>query len=133
MRGARWLNITSMPNFNVARRRSYCIYRRSARKQYKRRQTTAQGFGSVGVFLLVCVVLTGVLYLFSTNDIAIKGDEIYDIEKEISDLSRENEQLVIQEAQLRSLENVEEIVKENGMEEVSEPVYVDRETFVALD
>lgn len=123
-----------MPNFNVARRSSYCIYRRNVRKQHiKRRTTTARGFGSFGVFLFACVVFTGVLYLFSTNDIAIKGDEIYDIEKEIKLLSRENEQLTIQEAQLRSLENVEKIVKENGMEEVSTPVYVDRETFVALD
>lgn len=123
-----------MPNFNIARRRSYCIYRRhSAQKLKTKHNTTAQGFGSVGVFLFVCVVLTGVLYLFSTNDIAIKGDEIYNIEKEIKELSRENEQLMIQEAQLRSLESVEDVVKQNGMEEVSDPAYVDRETFVALD
>lgn len=122
-----------MPSFNVARRRSYCVYRRSARQLNRRKHATAQGFGSVGVFLFICVILTGVLYLFSTNDIAIKGDEIYEIEKEISRLSRENEQLVIQEAQLRSLENVEGVVEENGMEEVSDPVYVDRETYVALD
>lgn len=133
MRGARWLIVTSMPNFNIARRRSYCVYRRNARQINKRKNTTAHGFGSVGVFLFVCVVLTGILYLFSTNDIAIKGDEIYDIEKEIQELSRENEQLTIQEAQLRSLESVEDIVEKNGMEEVSDPVYVDRETFVALD
>ena len=122
-----------MPSFNVARRRSYCVYRRSARQLNRRKHVTAQGFGSVGVLLCACTVLTGVLYLFSTNDIAIKGDEIYDIEKEIQRLSRENEQLVIQEAQLRSLENVESIVEEKGMQEVTEPVYVDRETYVALD
>ncbi|PID52780.1 MAG: hypothetical protein CR972_00290 [Candidatus Moraniibacteriota bacterium] len=122
-----------MPNFNVARRRSYCVYRRGARQLNRRKHVTAQGFGSVGFFLFVCVILTGVLYLFSTNDIAIKGDEIYDIEQEINRLSRENEQLVIQEAQLRSLENVENTVKNGGMEEVSDPIYVDREMYVALD
>ncbi len=122
-----------MPNFNVARRRSYCVYRRNARQLHRKKHATAQGFGSLSVFLCVCVLFTGVLYLFSTNDIAIKGDEIYEIEHEISRLSRENEQLVIKEAQLRSLENVESTVENSGMEEVSDPVYVDREVYVALD
>lgn len=120
-----------MPSFNIARRRSYCVYRRNARKFNTKKRSTAQGFGSVGFFLFICVLLTGVLYLFSTNDIAIKGDEIYDIEKEIKELARENEQLIIEEAQLRSLESVENIVEQNGMQEVSDPVYVDRETYVA--
>lgn len=75
----------------------------------------------------------GVLYLFSTNESAIKGDDIYTIEKEIRDLSRENEQLMIQEAQLRSLESVENVVKERGMEEIVDPMYIDKDVFVALE
>ncbi len=122
-----------MPNYNVARRRSYCVYRRNARQLQRKKHVTAQGFGSVGVFLFACIMCTGVLYLFSINDIAIKGDEIYEIEREIGRLSRENEQLVIEEAQLRSLENIESTVENSGMEEVSDPVYVDREVYVALD
>jgi cell division septal protein FtsQ len=109
------------------------VYRRGVRKQKIKLHKTAQGFGSVGVFLFVCVVLVGVLYLFSTNDIAIKGDEIYTIEQEIKVLVRENEQLVIQEAQLRSLENVENVIKDKGMKEVIDPVYIERELRVALD
>lgn len=73
------------------------------------------------------------MYLFSTNETAIKGDEIYTIEKQITDLVRENEQLIIQEAQLRSLENVENVVKDRGMEEIVEPMYVDKDVFVALE
>jgi hypothetical protein len=122
-----------MPNLNIARRRSYCVYRRRAQKTYRKKHTTAQGFGSVGVFLFSCVILAGTLYLFSMNEITIKGDKIYNIEREINELSRENEQLVIEEAQLRSLANVEEIVERKGMEEVVDPIYIDRETFVALD
>lgn len=127
------VNITGMPYYNTARRRSYCVYRRGVQKENTKNRTTAQGFGSVGVFVFSCVVLTGILYLFSANDVAIKGGEIYTVEKEISELSRENEQLTIQEAQLRSLENIESIVKDKGMEEISDPVYIDKETYVALD
>ena len=121
-----------MPKYNIAGRRSYCVYRRRAQKQIHNR-ATAQGFGSVGVFLFSCVVLTGILYLFSTNETAIKGDQIYTIEKEIKDLSRENEQLTIQEAQLRSLESVENVVKDRGMEEVVDPMYIEKDVFVALE
>jgi cell division protein FtsL len=83
--------------------------------------------------VFVLVVGVGILYLFSTNEVAIKGDQIYTIEQEIKELSRENEQLMIQEAQLRSLENVEDIVKEQGMAEIVDPIYIERETRVALD
>lgn len=121
-----------MPKYNIAGRRSYCVYRRCAQNKIQH-HSTAQGFGSVGVFLFSCIILMGVLYLFSTNESAIKGDDIYTIEKEIRDLSRENEQLMIQEAQLRSLESVENVVKERGMEEIVDPMYIDKDVFVALE
>ncbi len=133
MRGARWSKITNMSKINIASRRSYCVYRRGVGKQKIQRNTTAQGFSSIGAFVFVCVILVGVLYLFSTNSIAIKGDEIYQIEQEIQDLARENEQLIIMEAQLRSLENVEDIIKDKEMREIIQPVYIERELRVALD
>ena len=133
MRGARWLIVTSMPNFKIASRRSYCVYRRGVQKQKINKYTTAQGFSSVGAFVFVFVVFVGILYLFSANEIAIKGDKIYTIEQEIKELVRKNEHLVIQEAELRSLESVENVIKDKNMEEITEPVYIDRETRVALD
>ena len=133
MRGTRWLIKTNMSKINVAQRRSYCVYRRSAKKQKIKQHKTAQGFGSVGVFVFVCVVIVGVLYLFSINNIAIKGDKIYTLEQNVKDLTRENEQLVIQEAQLRSLENVENIIKDKGMKEITQPVYIEQDRRVALD
>ena len=133
VRGARWLKITNMSKINIASRRSYCVYRRSAGKQKIQCNTTAQGFSSIGAFVFVCMVLTGVLYLFSTNSMAIKGDSIYQIEQEIQELARENEQLIIMEAQLRSLENVEDIINDKDMKEITQPVYIERELRVALD
>ncbi len=125
--------MTNMSKFKYAKRRSYCIYRRGVQKQKIQRNTTAQGFSSIGAFMFVLVVGVGILYLFSTNEVAIKGDEIYTIEQEIKELTKENEQLVIQEAQLRSLESIEEVVKEQGMSEIVDPIYIERETRVALD
>jgi len=82
---------------------------------------------------MVLMVFVGILYLFSANEIAMKGDEIYEVEKEIEELIRRNEHLVIEEAELRSLENIEDVIKDKNMEEVTEPVYIDRETRVALE
>jgi len=134
VRGARWLSLTSMPNFNSSsRQRSYCVYRRRMQKQKINKHTTAQGFSSLGVFVFILMIFVSVLYLFSTNEVAIKGDEIYTIENDIKELARENESLVIKEAELRSLESIENIVKDKNMQEITEPVYIDRETRVALD
>lgn len=134
MRGARWLNLTSMPNFSSASRRSYCVYRRGAQKtKIHNKHTTAQGFSSVVAFVVVLMVFVGVLYLFSANETAMKGEKIYNMEKEIKELASENEHLVIQQAQLKSLESVENIIKDKNMTEITEPVYIDQETRVALD
>lgn len=122
-----------MSKINVAGRRSYCIYRRSVKKQKIKQHTTAQGFSSIGAFMFVLIVGVGVLYLFSTNEVAIKGDKIYTIEQDIKNLTRDNEQLIIQEAQLRSLESVESVIQEHDMTEIVEPTYIERETRVALD
>jgi len=122
-----------MPNFNSVSRRSYCIYRRCNQKRKIQKYKTAQGFSSVGAFVMVLMVFVGILYLFSANEIAMKGDEIYEVEKEIEELIRRNEHLVIEEAELRSLENIEDVIKDKNMEEVTEPVYIDRETRVALE
>ncbi|MEA3322873.1 MAG: hypothetical protein U9Q12_01500 [Patescibacteria group bacterium] len=122
-----------MSKINIARRRSYCIYRRSVKKQKIKQHTTAQGFSSIGAFMFVLIVGVGVLYLFSTNEVAIKGDKIYTIEQDIKTLTRDNEQLIIQEAQLRSLESVENVIQDHDMTEIVEPTYIERETLVALD
>ncbi len=123
-----------MPSKIIAGRQSYCIYRRHCRTQSNRvrRAQTAQGFSAVGVFLFVGVVLTSVLYLFSMNEAAIQGDVMYTMEKEIAVLARENEQLVVQEAQLMSLENVERTVQERGMQEVTEAIYIEKDNRIAL-
>ncbi len=114
-------------------RRSYCIYRRGNKKRKIHNNVTAQGFGSVGVFVMALMVFVGVLYLFSANEIAMKGDQIYDIEKDIKELARENERLVIEKAELRSLENIEDVIKNKNMQEITDPVYISKETRVALE
>ena len=134
MRGARWLDeITNMSMYNKVSRRSYCLYRIERRKQKRKLNTTARGFSAVGTFVFIGIIFVGVLYLFSANDIAVKGDEIYTIENEIKKLSDKNEQLIIEEAQLRSLEDVERVVKDKNMVKIEAPIYLDTDTKIALD
>lgn len=124
-----------MPNRKmIAGRQSYCIYRRHCHPQSHQtsRASVANGFSSLGVFLFVGVVMTGVLYLFSMNEAAIQGDVMYTMEKEIAALARENEQLVVQEAQLTSLENVERTVQERGMQEITTATYIEKDHRIAL-
>lgn len=125
-----------MPNGKkIAARQSYCIYRRRCHPQLHQstyRASVANGFSSLGVFLFIGVVLTSVLYLFSMNEAAIQGDALYAMEKDIAVLTRENEQLVVQEAQLTSLENVERVVQERGMREITDATYIEKDHRIAL-
>lgn len=83
--------------------------------------------------MFVLIVFSGILYLFGANSLTVKGEKIYNVEKEIQELTRENEKFVVKEAQLRSVRNIENIVKDKNMEEIKEPVYIEQETRVALD
>lgn len=117
----------------ITKRQSCRAYRRYRRRGFgARRATTANGFGSLGAFLLIGVVLTGVLYLFSMNEAAIQGDALYTMERDIAALARENERLIVQEAQLKSLENVEKIVRERGMREIADATYIEKDSRIAL-
>lgn len=121
-----------MPKIKKRQSRSYYVYRRNEcvnKKTIKK----LHGFSSVGVFICICVMFAGISYLFNTNNTAIKGDDIYDIEQDIVALKRENDQLLIQIAQLRSVQKVENVVHIIGMEEVEEAIYIDQQTIVAFD
>ena len=65
------------------------------------------------VAALVC--LLGVFYIFEVNNMATKGFEIKTLENQMGDLKRENEKLKIQEAELKSMYNIEEKTQELNM------------------
>lgn len=119
-----------MPN-RVAthRRQSYCVFNRVAKKQKYNQLSMAHGFGSGSVFVVCCLCLIGVLFLFTINSVTTQGNIAQEVQQKIDNLSKENEKLMLKEAELRSLDKIGEAV-EGKMKIVSEPVYIDSESLV---
>lgn len=86
-----------------------------------------------GVFLLIIfVILTGALYVYQVNDIATKGYEIKEIEKQIQDLDRESKKLQIKEVELKSMNNIEKSIEDSDLVTSSEISYVEIKGPVAM-
>jgi cell division protein FtsL len=67
-------------------------------------------------FVLVALVCAaGVFYIFEVNNLATKGYEIRELENRLEKLRKENENLRIQEAELKSMYKIEEKTKELNM------------------
>lgn len=62
-------------------------------------------FASVSVIVLV--LLFGAFYLWEVNDLATKGFEIRDLEKQIQELAKNNKRMQIREVELKSMYNIE--------------------------
>jgi len=63
--------------------------------------------------ILICAL--GVFYIFEVNSLATKGYEINKLETQIEGLKKQNENLKIQAAELKSMYNIEEKTKELNM------------------
>lgn len=92
----------------------------------KRNSTTKllSGFFIPRVLIVALACLAGGVYLYSINSSAVKGYQIKQVEKEISELKKENETLRIQEAELNSLRHIEESSKEFNMAGLKNISYV---------
>lgn len=90
------------------------------------------GFVNAKIMLGVLLVISGILYIYAINSSAVKGYQIKQIEKEISELQKENEKLKIREAELKSLYHVEEASKQLNMGEMRNISYVEEASPVAL-
>jgi cell division protein FtsL len=69
------------------------------------------------VALAVFVLTFGVLYVVCTSSISTKGYDITDMEKQITNLKRENQKLEFKIAQHRSMQSIQERLE--GMDLVS--------------
>ncbi|KKT87391.1 MAG: hypothetical protein UW87_C0035G0002 [Candidatus Moranbacteria bacterium GW2011_GWC2_45_10] len=68
----------------------------------------------------------------SINQSAVKGLQIRKIEKEISQMKKENESLKIKEAELKSLYKIEQFSKDLNMSEAAEVTFLDESNPLAL-
>jgi cell division protein FtsL len=81
--------------------------------------------------VLACTVFSGLFYIYSVNQTAVKGIQIRNAEKEIANQQKDNETLKIKEAELKSLYHIEEQSKQLNMFDSANVKYVEENPSVA--
>jgi len=85
----------------------------------ERKKALSSGFRmgriTLSFFLVMLICAAGVFYIFEVNNIATKGYEIKSLENRLNELRRENENLRLREAELRSIYKIEEKTEELNM------------------
>ncbi|KKR20126.1 MAG: hypothetical protein UT50_C0021G0004 [Candidatus Moranbacteria bacterium GW2011_GWA2_39_41] len=85
------------------------------------------------VFVIVfCIGIGGAAYLYQVNDIATKGYEIRDLEKQVKDLSKESKKMEIREVELRSMYNIEKASQDLNLVNSNDVTYVEIDGPVAM-
>lgn len=91
------------------------------------------GFIQKGFLVIIAALLCSAgNYLFSINQNAVHGYRIRTLEKEIATLDKEQSQLQVSEAEVRSLDRTKEAGARMGMERATEVVSVERLGTVAM-
>lgn len=78
---------------------------------HAKRKTVSQKIRESESFLAVlsifCLTVIGVSYIFQTNSMATTGYEVEDYQDKLNELRNENQNMKNQEAELRSIKNLE--------------------------
>jgi uncharacterized membrane protein (DUF106 family) len=108
---------------------NYCHWKTKINTQTKGKKT--EGF--ISPWLVVALFLIGAgIYLYFINSSAVKGYEMRSVEKEITDLKKESEELRMKEAELKSLYRIEESSKELNMAQTSQVSYIEEKGPMAM-
>jgi len=122
-----------MKNRSVVIRKGSCQWKpQTKRKTEIQHSMNASGFVNPVVVVVVFAVFAALLYIYSINQSAVKGLQIRKIEKEISQMKKENESLKIKEAELKSLYKIEQFSKDLNMSEAAEVTFLDESNPLAL-
>ena len=89
------------------------------------------GFISPVFIVLACTVFSGLFYIYSVNQTAVKGIEIRRAEQEVANEQKNNEFLKIKEAELKSLYHIEEESKQLDMVDSANIKYLEETPSVA--
>ncbi len=127
-----------MTKRTIVIRRSNCGWQpKTKRKIDSSKQAPCKISGNAGfarpVFVVTAsAVCVGLLYIYTINHSAVQGFAIKEVEKQISELKKENESLRIREAELKSLYRVEDSARQLEMKDVESPVYIEEYDTVAF-
>lgn len=120
-----------MTTSRVVIRGSHCHWRPKVNKNTKIKEILRPGFVSPWFVAVIFIVFSGI-YLYFINTSATKGYEMRQIEKEITDLKKESEELRIREAELKSLYQIEESSKQLNMAEALQVSFIEEKSPLAM-
>lgn len=89
--------------------------RMGERKGVSKVRPARMGGLTLNFMLIALICAAGVFYIFEVNNLATKGYEIKNIEAQLEKLKKENENLNIRAAELKSMYNIEEKTKDLNM------------------
>ncbi|KKP95354.1 MAG: hypothetical protein US25_C0071G0004 [Candidatus Moranbacteria bacterium GW2011_GWE1_36_7] len=118
----------------VIRKKTYCWQPKTKRKTEQvilAPKNHSAGFISPVFVVLACTLFSGLFYIYSVNQTAVKGIAIRSAEQEIVKQKKENEILKIREAELKSLYNIEESSKQLNMAQSANIKYLEESPSVA--
>lgn len=97
----------------------------------KKKEKGTQKRSSI-VVLVLSIILAGAFYLYQVNDLATKGFEVRDLEKQIQELEKDGKQMQIREVELRSMYNIEKSTQDLNLVNPSNITYLEINGPVAM-
>jgi cell division protein FtsL len=107
-------------------------WQQAAKRKTNTKEKNIKGFINSTVLIIALLFVCGAIYLYSINNSAVKGYQVKQVEKEIQDLKKQNDDLKIKEAELKSLYHVEESSKNMNMEDLKNISYIEETGPVAM-
>jgi cell division protein FtsL len=124
-----------MTKRTVVIRRNTCTWQPKTKRKIEpilsAPKVRAAGFISPVLVVLACTAFSGLFYIYSVNQTAVKGIAIRSAEQEIAKQQKENGALKIREAELKSLYNIEENSKQLNMSQATNVKYLEESPSVA--
>lgn len=96
-------------------------------------KVNAAGFISPVFIVLACMAFSGLFYMYSVNQTAVKGLAIRNAEKDILQQQKDNESLKIKEAELKSLYRIEDSSRQQNMVDSTNVKYLEESQTVAFN
>lgn len=113
----------------VVIRKNSCTWhpktKRKLEQKHAARSVNAAGFISPVFVVLACTAFSGLFYIYSVNQTAVKGLAIRSAEKEVMQQRKDNESLKIKEAELKSLYRIEDSSKNLNMVDATNVKYLE--------
>ena len=108
------------------------LWQHKTKRKTNTEEKNIKGFINSSVLIVALLFVCGSIYLYSINSSAVKGYQVRQVEKEILELKKQNEDLRIREAELKSLYHVEESSKNMNMGDLKNISYIEETGPVAM-